>query len=114
MGKKELEELEIQSPKEIKPFGYPEFWDIFSKMDAKSVITYSKDLMSSPKGRKKLGSFLIKGLCDKYNGDYNPHYLTGLGSSLFMVERYWNKPPIVENALYQYLDFFFDGIRASS
>jgi hypothetical protein len=66
----------------------------------------------SEHGRQQLGRFLIKGVCDKYQGNYNPHYLTGLGSALWVIDQYWNQPPIATNALYQYLDFFFSGLRS--
>jgi hypothetical protein len=114
MGRKEVEEVEIQSRTARAPSGYGEFWDIFSKMDATSVIGISRALLRSAQGLNTLARFLIKGLCDKYDGDYNPHYLTGLGSSLYMVQHYPDNPPIWESALYQYLDFFFDGMGASS
>jgi hypothetical protein len=59
-----------------------------------------------------MGRFLVKAVCDQYQGDYNPHDLTGLGSALWMVEHYGNRPQIVANVLFQYLDFFFEGTRA--
>jgi hypothetical protein len=70
--------------------------------------------METEEGRKRMGRFLVKGVCDQYRGDYNPHYLTGLGSALWMVDRYHDQPQIVANALFQYLDFFFEGTRSRS
>jgi hypothetical protein len=29
-----------------------------------------------------------------------------------VVEKYWNQTPVVMNALFQYLDFFFKGIKS--
>ena len=54
---------------------------------------------------------LIKGVIDNYKGDYNPHYFTGLGSALWVIDRYWNHIPIVTNALHQYIDFYFQATR---
>ena len=34
-------------------------------------------------------------------------YLTGLGSALWVVDRYHERPPIAANALRQYLNYFF-------
>ena len=41
----------------------------------------------------------------------NPHFLTGLGSTLWIIDRYGKDTSLVNNALFQYLDFFFDGIK---
>jgi hypothetical protein len=76
------------------------------------VLALIKERIVSPQGRKQLGHFLIKGVCDQYQGNYNPHYLTGLGSALWVMDRYCNQPQIVLNALFQYLDFFFKGIKS--
>jgi hypothetical protein len=51
-------------------------------------------------------------VCDQYQGNYNPHYLTGLGSALWVVDQYWNQSPIAINALFQYIDFFFAGLKS--
>src|SRR5512139_4091397 len=58
--------------------------------------------------------FLVKGLCDRYQGDYNPHFLTGLGSVLWVVDRFWKDPQVAMNGLFHYLDFFFSCLRPES
>jgi hypothetical protein len=65
----------------------------------------------SEEGRKRLPRFLIKGVCDLYQGQYDPHYLNGLGSLLWVLERFRSQDAVVETALYQYLDYFFGGLR---
>ena len=67
-------------------------------------------MIGSGQGRRRLGRFLVKALCDNYQGDYDPHYLTGLGSALWVVNQYGDRTPIAANALYQYLDYFIGGI----
>ena len=52
----------------------------------------------------------MKTICDKHQGDYDPHFLTGLGSALWVVNQYWNQPTVAANALYQYVDYFIGGI----
>jgi hypothetical protein len=58
------------------------------------------------KGRRRIGRFLIRVMRPISRG-YDPHFLTGLGSALWVLDRYWNNPPLVTRALFQYLDFFF-------
>lgn len=86
---------------------YDRFYRVFSKREEEPVLTTLTDLLSSEKGRKQAGRFLIKGICDLYQGDYNPHHLTGLGSALWVAERYHGSPAIVTNALRQYLNYYF-------
>jgi hypothetical protein len=50
---------------------------------------------------------LIKGVCDLYQGDYNPHFFTGLGSLLWVLEKYPAEETVCRNALHQYLDYYF-------
>ncbi len=92
--------------------GYSRFYEIFSRREAKSVVAALSEMISPEEGRRQLGRFLIKGLCTLYQGSYDPHYLTGLGSALWAVERYWDQPSIAQNALFQYLDFYFDSLRS--
>jgi hypothetical protein len=68
-------------------------------------------MIATPQGRENLGRFLIKSLCDHYQGNYNPHYLTGLGSALWVADHYWKQVPIVLNALFQYIHFLFDSLK---
>jgi hypothetical protein len=86
---------------------YEGFYGSFSKRQVQPVLVFLTGLVRSEEGRRQLGRFLIKGVCDQYQGDYNPHYLTGLGSALWVVNRYHDRPAVVANALRQYLNYFF-------
>jgi hypothetical protein len=112
IGQKRGEEFKGDLP-DVKPADrYSKFYEVFSRLETKPVIALVKGMISSEQGRRQAGRFLIKGVCDLYQGNYNPHYLTGLGSALWVVEKYWNQNSIVLNALYQFLDFFFKGIKS--
>ncbi len=112
IGKKRGEEFKWDLPDMKSPDNYPKFYEIFSKLETKPVIALIKGMISAEQSRRRAGRFLIKGVGDLYQGNYNPHYLTGLGSVLWVVEKYWNQNSIVLNALSQYLDFFFKGIKS--
>jgi len=102
----------LDSPKKEPRGGYTGFYEAFSRLEVKSVVASINERITSPQGRTEVGRFLIKSLCDHYQGSYNPHYLTGLGSALWVADRYWKQPPIVMNAFYQYIDFLFDSLKA--
>lgn len=112
MGDKAAERVELDHAGIDPPSDYKQFYEIFSELNAKSVVASLTGLVASQPGRQKLGSYLIKGVIDQYKGNYNPHYFTGLGSTLWVVDRYRDRAPIVTNALHQYIDFFFEGIRS--
>jgi len=112
MGDKKADQAVRDHPRMDPPKDYKQFFEVFSKLDAKSTVALLRGLIVSEEGRRQLGRFLIRGVADLYQGNYNPHYLTGLGSVLWVVEKYWNQPLVVMNALFQYLDFFFKGIKS--
>jgi hypothetical protein len=64
--------------------------------------------------RRQLSRFLIKAVCDQYQGNYNAHNLAGFGSALWMVDQFWNQPPVAVSALYQYLNFFFGDLKSKT
>ena len=86
---------------------YASFYRCFSKREEQSVLSALAGLIRSPEGRVRLGRYLIKGVCDQYQDNYNPHFLTGLGAALWVVDRYRDRPLIAMNALRQYLNYFF-------
>lgn len=98
------------NPANAAPSDYEQFYAQFSKRDSESMIPMILAMTSSILDRKRLGRYLIKGLCDLYQGNYNPHYLTGLGSTLWVIQEYWKNPRLVSAVSDQYLNFFFDGI----
>jgi hypothetical protein len=112
MGEKGLESVKLDPPKMGLESDYDRFYETFSALEAKPVVASLQEMITSHQGRLQLGRFLMKGLCDRYQGDYNPHYLTGLGSALWVADRYWKQPSVAVNALYQYLDFLFDGLKS--
>ena len=91
---------------------YDQFNEMFSKLQAGPVAASLLKMIDSGEGRHKIGRFVIQSLCDKYQGNYNPHYITGLGSTLWLLDHYWMDIPIATNALCQYLDFLFDGLSS--
>jgi len=111
MGGKEAELVELRGSKIEGMPDYPRFYEVFSRLEAKPVVVSALGMIASPEGRQQLGRFLVKGLCDKYQGDYNPHYLTGLGSALWVVDQHGKKTAVATGALYQYLSFFFHGLQ---
>jgi hypothetical protein len=111
MEDKKLKLAVLDSPKMESPGGYTRFYEAFSRLEAKSVVVSLSEMIASPQGRAEMGRFLIKSLCDRYQGNYNPHYFTGLGSALWVVDQYWRQPPIVVNALHQYVDFLFESLK---
>ncbi|HVP76453.1 MAG TPA: hypothetical protein VMV04_01020, partial [Thermodesulfobacteriota bacterium] len=91
---------------------YDPFFRKFSTLETKPVVASLSGLTGSQEGRHKIKRFLVQGVCEKYQGAYDPHYLTGLGSALWVLDQYWQDAPLVTNSLVQYLDFFFNGIRS--
>jgi hypothetical protein len=112
MQDKKLELVALDSLKTPVQGDYNRFYETFSTLDAKSAIASIQGMIASQQGRLELGRFLIRSLCDRYQGDYNPHYLTGLGSALWVADRCWKQAPAVTNAFYQYVDFLFDGLKS--
>jgi len=112
MEDKKLRLVTLDSLKTEVQNDYNRFYETFSTLEAKSVVASIQGMITSQQGRLELGRFLIKGLCDLYQGDYNPHYLTGLGSALWVADRCWKQASVVSNAFYQYVDFLFDGLKS--
>ncbi len=111
MGGKQAKPVQIEGSRIGGMPDYPHFYDVFSQMEAGPVVASAVETIASPEGRQQLGRFLIRGAYDLYQGDYNPHYLTGLGSALWVVEQYGEHTAIAAGALYQYLSFFFLGLQ---
>lgn len=114
MGEKKPKQVRLTRGGQELPADYARFYETFSKLEARSLLESVEAMFVSEEGRKNLGRFLVKGLCDRYQGDYNPHFLTGLGSALWVMERYWNRAPIVVNALFQYTDFLFSSLKSEN
>jgi hypothetical protein len=91
---------------------YDQFYERFSTLKTKPVVASLSGMIGSQEGRQKIKRFLVQGVCDKYQGTYDPHYLTGLGSALWVLDQYWQDARLATNGLVQYLDFFFSGIKS--
>ena len=89
---------------------YAHFYQLFLQSDPIQILPSVKNALDSDKERKRLATYLLKAVLQSYNGQYNPHYLTGLGSTLWLIEQFHQHPDIVLNGLNQYLDFFFSGV----
>jgi hypothetical protein len=114
LGDKEAKPVRVGPSRMKHSIDDRELYEMFSRLKAKPVVAFSERMMASQQGRRQLGRILIKGLCDQYQGNYNPHYLTGLGSTLWVIDRYWNRPAIALNALFQYVSFFFDSLKSEN
>jgi hypothetical protein len=106
LGPKEAETPPVETSTEAAD-DYASFYRCFSKREEQPVLSALAGLIPSPEGRVRLGRYLIKGVCDQYQGNYDPHFLTGLGSALWVVDCYWDRPSIAMNALRQYLNHYF-------
>jgi hypothetical protein len=102
--------LEGSSSEPVKE--YDQFYERFSTLKTKPSVASLMGMIDSQQGRQKVKRFLVQGVCDKYQAAYDPHYLTGLGSALWVLDQYWQDAPLVANALVQYVDFFFSGMRS--
>jgi len=112
LGDKREESISLEGIESETAEDYDQFYNIFSTLKPKQVVVSLRGMIDSEAGRHKIKSFLVAGVCDKYQGDYNPHCLTGLGSALWVLDQYWKDPSLVTNALLQYLDFFFTGLKS--
>lgn len=114
MGEKSAEPVVLTSESKAPFSNYQGYCETFSRLEPEPVVSGFEEMVATREGRITLGNFLIKGVCDRYDGHYDPHYLTGLGSALWLSDRFWHRPVIALNGLYQYVDYFFDSMRASS
>jgi len=105
MGAKRLKTPSPISPSEALT-EYEGFRQHLSNRAEKPALSCLGGMTSSKEGRQRLGRYLIKGICDLYQGNYDPHFLTGLGSALWVVNSYWDRPAIAISALRQYVNYF--------
>jgi hypothetical protein len=111
LGDKKEEAVTLREVEAVSVEDYDRFYATFSKLKPEPVAASLQRMTASGEGRRKVARFLIQGLCDQYRGSYDPHYVTGLGSTLWLLDGYWQEPSIAAHGLYQYLDFFFSGLR---
>jgi len=112
LGDKKGEKVSLEGSSSEPAKEYDPFYERFSTLKTKPVVASLIGMIGSQEGRQKIKRFLLRGVCDKYQGAYDPHYLTGLGSALWVLDQYWQDVSLVTNSLVQYLDFFFSGIKS--
>ena len=93
---------------------YSTFYQKFSESDPIQIVDLAQKSLDSKDERNRLAHYLIKAVLQSYNGYYNPHYLTGLGAALWVMDRFHEHPDVVLTCLHQYLDFFYTGVEVRS
>ncbi len=86
---------------------YEGFYRRFSGQAEEEVLSALAGMISSAAGRRQAGRYLLKAVGDLYQGEYDPHFLTGLGAALWVVEYSRGQSPLAMNALRQYVNYFF-------
>jgi hypothetical protein len=109
---KEIEPLSFASPGSIDD--YAEFHLVFAQRDVDLVLERIGGMLDSREGRSRLCAFLVTGVCDLYQGEYDPHYLTGLAALFWVVNTFYDDSALVRNALYQYLGFLFRNLSVQA
>lgn len=111
MGEKEVAGIPEGAVLTGKLLGYPMFYALAASLDSRATLSGLYTLVDSKTDRARLAQYLVKAVCDLYQGDYNPHYFIGLGSVLWVLDRFHEDPRIVANALYQYLEYLFTDLE---
>ncbi len=84
-----------------------EFFEAFSAKKVDEMTLRLSSYLDTEQKRLQMGEFLVRGVCDLYEGDYDPHFLTGLGSVLWLINRYHSNRTLAMTALHQYLAYYF-------
>ncbi len=112
LGSKEDQLAPVQTfPSKPLP-EFATFYLRFKNQEQHHLLGYTRSSLSSAQERRLLSRYLITSVLNNYNGRYNPHYFTGLGSSIWLLNTYYEHPDIVLNGLRQYFEFFFSGMSA--
>lgn len=110
MKGKAAEPIAPPNPEQAPPRDYTQFHSVFSGRDLKSAFSALARIPRTEQGRHKLGRLLIRGVCDLYQGDYDPHFLTGLGALLWVLREYPDQEELSQKALFQYLDYYLGNL----
>jgi hypothetical protein len=105
MGQKEIQPPAVLSGIDVGD-DYPTFRSHVADGKEREALAVLMGMTTKVHGSRMLGDFLVRTICDLYRGDYDPHFLTGLGSVLWVVESYGDHPAVVQNALRQYLNYY--------
>lgn len=109
MGEKQASPVELEMAEASLPTDYETFRAAFLGLDAPATVALMGGLATREE-RRRLGRYLIKAVCDAYRGDYDPHFLTGLGAALWVMERFRGEPAIACKGLLQYITYFYRGL----
>ncbi len=94
----------------VKLSTFEDFYSVFAEKNPQRLLPFINGALPSANGRTCLARYIIKAVLQSYNGSYNPHNLTGLGSALWLMEQFHQQPIIVGNGWMQYFDYFFSEI----
>lgn len=112
LGDKEAEVVTLIGGRSSAGESAPPLDDVIAGLNTHATLAALSGMFGSDNERSKVGQSLIRGIIGLYQGDYNPHYLTGLGSVLWVLDNYAGDRQIVLNAFFQYLDYFYSGLKA--
>ncbi len=110
MGEKEENLHHVDKVDKVNLTDFESFFAIFTKKDPWQLLSLVYGALSSENERRYLAEYIIKAVLRLYDGRYNPHNLTGLGSALWIMENFHQRPEIVINGWLQYFDYFFSEI----
>ena len=110
MKDKEAKPIAPPDPGQAAPRDYTLFYSVFSQRDPKSAFSALARMPRTGQGRQKVGRFLIRGVCDLYQGNYDPHFITGLGALLWVLQQYPDQEELSQKAIFQYLDYFLGNL----
>jgi hypothetical protein len=104
LGEKEEEPYRV-TPDRLGPPSYNEFLSLYLDHKTESLVTRSMKLVTEGNGVNDFGNYMIRCLLSDYDGNYDPHYFTGLGSLLWVINKYPSQSDVQSSALHQYLEF---------
>lgn len=112
MGDKEPAEVMMDESGPESFTDYDHFYSLFSELNPKPLLKPLIEATRTPERVPTIKQYLVRGVCDLHRGAYNPHYLTGLGSLFWLLDVCRDSDAIILNGLFQYLDFFFNGLKS--
>ncbi len=112
LGDKEAEVVTLIGGRSSAGESAPLLDDVIAGLNTHATLAALSGMLGSDSERSKVGQSLIRGIIGLYQGDYNPHYLTGLGSALWALDNYAGERQIVLNAFFQYLDYFYSDLKS--
>ena len=110
MGNKQEDLQQVEGTKAEALPDFAAFMQTFRRRDPGLVAGMLQAALPSQKGRSTSARYTARAVLELYDGSYNPHNLTGLGSTLWLAASFHHRPLIVINGWLQYLDYFFSEI----